>query len=93
MTQVLLAWINAEIGAYYKSKDEPTPGYYAPINGVVNSIFLILYGTWYGKLMKWMVSDENHRYQDKAENSMANKIYMFQFLNTYIGNFVAIGYK
>lgn len=60
---------------------------------MINSILLILFGNLYGKLMKWMVRDENHRYVYESENSMTNKIYMFQFLNTYIGNFVAIWYN
>ena len=33
---------------------------------------------------------ENHRYVGSMEDSMINKTYIFQFVNTYISNFVYI---
>jgi len=40
-----------------------------------------------------LVDNENHRYVSSYENSLINKIYMFQFVNTYISNFVAVCYN
>ena len=37
-----------------------------------------------------LVTKENHRYVGSLENSMINKTYIFQFVNTYISNFVYI---
>ena len=39
------------------------------------------------------MDNENHRYVSSHENSMINKVYMFQFVNTYISNFVIIIYN
>ena len=61
--------------------------------GVINSVLIIIFGKLYVKLSKWLVLNENHRYVSSFENSMINKIYMVQFVNTYIGNFVAIAYN
>ena len=43
-------------------------------------------------LSDYIVKSENHRYIFEAEDSLINKIYMFQFVNTYISNFVCIFY-
>jgi len=37
-----------------------------------------------------LVMTENHRYVGSMEDSMINKTYIFQFVNTYISNFVYI---
>lgn len=37
-----------------------------------------------------LVTRENHRYVGSLEDSMINKTYIFQFVNTYISNFVCI---
>ena len=69
------------------------PIYWKYIPGVINSILIILFGKIYKKVTKKIVVSENHRYESSFENSMINKIYMFNFINTYIGNFVAIVYN
>ena len=51
-----------------------------------------MFGSIYGTVSGKLVRNENHRYVSGFENSMINKIYMFQFVNTYIGNFFAIIY-
>ena len=47
----------------------------------------------YKRLSTYLNIEENHRYVSSYENSLINKTYMFQFVNTYIGNFVAIIYN
>ena len=61
--------------------------------GIINAILIIIFGQIYTRLSKRLVDNENHRYVSSHENSMINKIYMFQFVNTYISNFVAIIYN
>ena len=61
--------------------------------GVINSVLIIVFGQIYIWLSGKLVEDENHRYVSSYENSMINKIYMFQFINTYISNFVIILYN
>ena len=60
---------------------------------MINSLLILVFGIFYKRVSKWLVDNENHRYYSSYENSMINKTYMFQFINTYIGNFVAIFYN
>ena len=69
------------------------PLYWKYLPGVINSILIIIFGKIYVWLSGKLVQSENHRYVSGFENSMINKIYMFQFINTYISNFVAIAYN
>ena len=59
---------------------------------VVNALLIILFGQIYQRLALWLVKKENHRFEQEFEDSIANKTYMFQFINNYISNFVAICY-
>ena len=61
--------------------------------GIINSVLIIIFGKIYIVLSGWLVENENHRYVSSFENSMINKIYMFQFINSYISNFVIIIYN
>lgn len=91
--QVLLQWANWEMGTTNDSNTNKVPAYFRYIPGVVNSILIVIFGKTYVWLSNKLVMAENHRYVSGFENSMINKIYMFQFINTYIGNFVAIVYN
>lgn len=90
--QVLLQYINWEVAQAYIDTEEGPPSAYKYAPGVINSVLIIIFGSIYKKLSKWLVDRENHRYISGYENSMINKTYMFQFINVYIGNYVAIGY-
>lgn len=91
--QVLLQWVNWEKGSANSDETKKVPAYWKYMPGVINSILIIYFGKLYVKLSQWLVLNENNRYVSGFENSMINKIYMVQFVNTYIGNFVAIGYN
>jgi hypothetical protein len=49
---------------------------------------VILYSKIYHYIAKILVEKENHRTQDNYESSMVQKIYIFNFVNLYISNFV-----
>ena len=66
------------------------PIYWKYIPAVINSILIIIFGQIYKRLSARLVLSENHRYTASFENSGINKAYMFAFVNTYIGNFVAV---
>ena len=58
----------------------------------INVLLIGLFGRIYKFLAFKLVYRENHRYEHKLENSLINKFYMFQFVNTYISFFVFIFY-
>ena len=60
--------------------------------GTVNVLLIGIFGKIYKWLSFKMAIGENHQYQTDLENSIINKIYMFQFVNTYISNFFCIFY-
>ena len=91
--QVLLQYANWEIGKTNDTEDQKVPIYWKYIPAVINSLLIIVFGKIYVWLSKVLVVSENHRYVSSFENSLINKTYMFQFVNTYIGNFVAILYN
>lgn len=88
--QVVVQWANSEIKEAYLP-DKP-PAYFRYIPAVVNALLIETFKKIYGKVSKILVKGENHRYHASYENSMINKTYMFAFVNTYIGNYVAILY-
>ena len=59
---------------------------YAPAS--INATCIIIYGIIYKAVAFWLVDIENHRYTQKYENSLVAKIYMFQFINSYISCFI-----
>ena len=100
--QIALQWVKWEVGGANDSSENssvegedarnvPLAWRYLP--GIINSLLIILFGFWYKRLSQKLVDNENHRYVSSHENSLINKIYMFQFVNTYISNFVAIIYN
>ena len=77
----------------FSENEEDQPFFWKYIPAVINALLIGIFGVVYTKLSYKMVANENHRYVQGQENSMINKIYMFQFINTYISNFVAILYN
>ena len=66
--------------------------YYIYIPGLINVIFMSLFGIIYRKLCDYLIQNENHPYMNEQEDSIINKTYMFQFINTYIYIFVDVFY-
>ena len=60
---------------------------------MINSLLIIIFGKIYKKISGWLLKIENHRYDQDLEDSKANKIYMFSFINTYISNLVVVCYN
>ena len=79
-------WANPE----KESADDPIWLKYVP--SCINVFLLVIFGQIYTKLSYRLVDNENHQFMSGLENSMINKTYMFQFINTYISNFVYIFY-
>lgn len=92
-SQVSITLISKAIGAAYKDAGSTTPWYVKYSLGIVNSIFIVIFGNIYGMIFPRLLAKENHRYVSSYENSMINKVYMFQFVNNYIGNFFVIAYN
>ena len=91
--QVMMQYINWSVAQSAIESDTEVPSAYKYAPGVINSALIIIFGAIYKRLSKWLVDNENHRYISGYENSMINKTYMFQFVNVYIGNYVAIFYN
>ena len=53
---------------------------------------IIIFSAIYDWLTFKLVDNENHQYVQDIENSMISKVYIFQFVNNYIGNFVCLYY-
>ena len=53
-----------------------------------NSFAIAFFGGIYKKVALWLVDNENHRQGGAYENSLINKIYMFQFINAYISTYL-----
>ena len=69
----------------------PLHWYYAP--NVVNAFFITIFGGLY-KIAAFKLTDgENHRYKGDYENQLILKMYFFQFVNSYISNFVYAFYN
>jgi len=69
----------------------PTYAKYVP--SLVNAALIVLFGAIYKWLSRKLVILENHQYEQSLEDSLINKTYMFNFVNTYISFFVAILYN
>ena len=85
--------INWEMGRDEFDRPKKVPIYWKYIPAVINTILIIIFGRIYKWLSNKLVVAENHRYESDFENSIANKTYMFNFVNTYISNFVVICYN
>ena len=55
---------------------------------IVNVMLIFIYGAAYKTIAIILVDKENHRYQQTWEDSLINKMYMFQFINSYISNYI-----
>lgn len=91
-SQIFTVWLTGEVSAGYKEDGEVMPWYWSYIFGIINTIFIVIFGNIWGTVSASLVKNENHRYKQSYENSMINKTYMFQFINNYLGNFFAIFY-
>ena len=55
---------------------------------IVNTVLIVIYGAVYKIVADYLVHAENHRYETAHEDSLINKMYMFQFINSYISNYI-----
>lgn len=55
---------------------------------LVNVILIVIYGAIYKVVATKLVENENHRYETTHEDSLINKMYQFQFINSYISNYI-----
>ena len=55
---------------------------------IVNVGLIFFYGAVYTRVAARLAHSENHRYQQTHEDSLINKMYMFQFINSYISNYI-----
>mgnify|MGYP000845291154 CR=1 FL=1 len=94
--QVLMQWWNWQIikdqTDELETGEQKVAGYMKYVPSVINAALIVLFGVIYKWLALRLVKGENHRYTQEFENSLINKTYMFQFVNTYISNFVAAFY-
>ena len=77
-----------------ESEDSETLKWLKPyIPSLINVLLITIFGQVYHRLTYLLVAHENHRFEEGAEDSLINKIYIFQFFNTYFSNFVYIFYN
>jgi len=60
----------------------------AILGGLVNSISIIIMNKIYTSVANWMNNKENHRTQVDFDNAMTAKIFIFQFLSSYMTLFI-----
>ena len=77
-------WQEANLEEY--GKDIPLHLKFTP--SFVNVALIFIYGAAYKAIAIILVDRENHRYQQTYEDSLINKMYMFQFINSYISNYI-----
>ena len=74
--------------------DEDAPPSLKLIPSAINVSVLITLSFIYKKVAFVLVDLENHRYQNEYEDSLSVKIYLFEFFNVYMSNFmIAFWYK
>jgi len=84
-TQIgMKVWSNSHIDKY--GKDVPYHLKFTP--AIINVALIFVYGAVYKIVAKILVDSENHRYETAYEDSLINKMYMFQFINSYISNYI-----
>lgn len=77
-------WTQKNVDEY--GKDIPYELKWTP--SIVNVLLIFIYGAAYKVIANRLVNAENHRYQQTYEDSLINKMYMFQFINSYISNYM-----
>ena len=55
---------------------------------IINVALIFIFGAVYKIVAEKLVDKENHRYESTYEDSLINKMYMFQFINSYISNYI-----
>lgn len=86
VTQIgMKIWQQSNIDEYGKEK---IPIYLQYTPAMINVGLIFIYGALYKVVAKILVDRENHRYQQTYEDSLINKMYMFQFVNSYISNYI-----
>lgn len=85
VTQIFMKlWQESNLEEY--GKDVPIYLKFTP--SFVNVALIFIYGAAYKSIAIILVDRENHRYQQTYEDSLINKMYMFQFINSYISNYI-----
>lgn len=90
----ILAVVGTQIGMKLwnqKNIDEygtEIPLYLKFTPSLVNVILIVIYGAIYKVVATKLVENENHRYETTHEDSLINKMYQFQFINSYISNYI-----
>ena len=54
-----------------------------PVCSVLNAIQILVFNFIYTKLAKWLTDLENHKTEDKYQDSLILKIFAFQFVNSF----------
>jgi len=85
--------VNWEMARDENGNKKEVPAHWKYLPAVINTVLIILFGKIYKWISTKLVLAENHRYESEFENSTANKTYMFNFINTYISNFVVVCYN
>jgi len=49
---------------------------------------VIIFGKINMKVCVWLTNGENYRYMNEYENALIKKVYMFNFINAYISNYL-----
>jgi hypothetical protein len=84
-TQVVMkVWSDKNVEDY--GLDIPLHLKFTP--AIINVGLIFVYGAVYKIVAKILVDRENHRYETAYEDSLINKMYMFQFINSYISNYI-----
>ena len=84
-TQVVMKrWQESNVEEY--GEDIPYEIKFLP--SCINVALITAFGFAYKIVLKIMVDKENHRYQQTYEDSLINKLYLFQFINSYISNYI-----
>mmetsp|Transcript_7234 Transcript_7234/g.10123 ORF Transcript_7234/g.10123 Transcript_7234/m.10123 type:complete len:242 (+) Transcript_7234:2145-2870(+) len=85
VTQIgMKVWQSRNVDDY--GKEIPYELKFTP--SIVNVLLIFIYGASYKVIAQKLVNAENHRYQQTYEDSLINKMYMFQFINSYISNYM-----
>ena len=53
-----------------------------------NAVAVIIFGKVNMKVCLHLTNGENYRYMNEYEDSLINKVYMFNFINAYISNYL-----
>ena len=71
-----------------EATDSEYKWWFGKLGFAFNAIAVIIFGKINMKVCVWLTDGENYRYMNEYEDALIRKVYMFNFINAYISNYL-----